>query len=63
MVEARVDISSKPRTKDIKQRSRPSSKEHDLSVRQTDPSRIKIFEGGYVAFFYQVSIFRGIILK
>ncbi|XP_062863056.1 human immunodeficiency virus type I enhancer-binding protein 2 homolog, partial [Trichomycterus rosablanca] len=46
-VEARVDICCKTRTKEIKHKSRPSSKDPDVSVRHTEPVRIKIFEGGF----------------
>ncbi|XP_053365653.1 transcription factor HIVEP2 [Clarias gariepinus] len=50
-IEARVgDISYDSQMKEIKQKSRPSrdnSKETEAPLRQTEPARVKIFEGGY----------------
>ncbi|KAB5562181.1 hypothetical protein PHYPO_G00015030 [Pangasianodon hypophthalmus] len=50
-IEARVgDITYDAQMKDIKQKCRPSrdnSKETEAPLRQTEPARVKIFEGGY----------------
>lgn len=49
-IEARVgDITYDAQMKDIKQKCRPSrdsSKETEAPSRQTEPARVKIFEGG-----------------
>lgn len=49
-IEARVgDITYDAQMKDIKQKCKPSrdnSKETEAPLRQTEPTRVKIFEGG-----------------
>lgn len=46
------DITYDAQMKDIKQKCKPSrdnSKEAEAPIRQTEPARVKIFEGGWVS--------------